>query len=179
MLLNVSIGLCLIVPTAGAVICDAFARAIISANDPFFGGAFGVSAIGVMGDPEFELDLPVPRYGIAKAEVEVARVGLCVLNGEPRALDTLFPPALFSFNTLVSGIDKSTSALRFKFDVTLCAPGRALGFLGPFVETLAEVPALTGCNEGGGPSPPIELSTELRNYIQRLADSGKYSAESV
>ena len=50
LLLNASIGLCLIVPTAGAVICE---RAIISANDPFFGGAFGVSATGVVGDAEF------------------------------------------------------------------------------------------------------------------------------
>jgi hypothetical protein len=43
-LLSFSTGLCLIAPTWLAAACAAFARASVSANDPFFGGAFGAVA---------------------------------------------------------------------------------------------------------------------------------------
>lgn len=94
---NFSTGLCLMVPTVTCLACDAFARAKISAYDPFFGAAAdgavaavlvtgfwaGFAAVGDAADPAVvgftgmslllfgapgALPFAVPRYGSGLAE---------------------------------------------------------------------------------------------------------------
>lgn len=145
LLLNVSLGLCLMVPTAGAAACDALARAMISAYDPFFGAALGVSPTGVIGDAEFGFALLVPRYGTTNAEEEVARAGLRALNACVAVVDgetALGPVPPLSFGTLALDRDNPSSALRLRSEVELCSPGRALRRSRSFKEPLWEDPGL-------------------------------------
>lgn len=95
----------------------AVARAIISAYDPFFGTGLDASAVGVLGEAEVGPGRLVPRYGTARAVLDVDIDGLITCFAARLVVPDAVPLDFFcpcsSLKSFVVGVGNVSSALRF------------------------------------------------------------------